>query len=193
MSADRRKLWAAVAAVALGQALVLGLMIWDRASLLANGREVVLDVIPVDPRSLFRGDYVVLGYDISRFKLPAGAQLPDRKGPFYITLRKGTGESWQAVAGSTQPPSQVDPGDVVIKGNVRYVTVPPPEQPQEPATVNLDYGIESFFVPEGAGRDLERMVGDKKISALIAVDGSGNAAIKGLLSDGKRVYEEPLL
>ena len=72
MTTTRRNLWIAIAVVALGQAAVLGWMIWDRASLLANGREVVLEVIPVDPRSLFRGDYVILGYDISRFDLPAG-------------------------------------------------------------------------------------------------------------------------
>ena len=37
------------------------------------------------------------------------------------------------------------------------------------------------------------MVGDKKISALIAIDDGGDAAIKGLLSEGQRIYEEPLL
>ncbi len=48
-------------------------------------------------------------------------------------------------------------------------------------------------MPEGTGRELEKMVGDKKISAVIAIDDDGNAAIKGLLSEGKRIYEEPLL
>jgi uncharacterized membrane-anchored protein len=59
--------------------------------------------------------------------------------------------------------------------------------------VNLHYGIESFFVPEGTGRELEKMVGEKKISAVIAIDDSGTAAIKGLMSEGQRVYDEPLL
>src|SRR5690606_26923443 len=67
MTANRRTLWLGIALVALLQAGALLWMIWDRASLLANGREIVLDVVPVDPRSLFRGDYVILGYDISRF------------------------------------------------------------------------------------------------------------------------------
>lgn len=193
MSPERRNLWLAVAAVALGQAAVLGAMIWDRTSLLANGREVVLEVIPVDPRSLFRGDYVVLGYDISRFKLPPGSAPPEKNEPFYVTLRKGEGDNWQAVAGATEPPAQVGPDEVVIKGRVDYTTSPAPEQKQEPVVVGLHYGIESFFVPEGTGRDLETMVGDKKISALIAVDSGGQAAIKGLISEGKRVYDEPLL
>jgi uncharacterized membrane-anchored protein len=193
MTHERRNLWLAIAAVALGQAAVLGWMIWDRTSLLAHGREVVLQVIPVDPRSLFRGDYVILGYDISRFNLPPGSMPPARNAPFYITLRKAEGDNWQAVAGASTPPATVNPDEVVIKGRVDYVSMPSPRQPQEPIVVGLHYGIESFFVPEGTGRDLERMVGDKKLSALIAVDDGGTAAIKGLISEGQRVYEEPLL
>jgi uncharacterized membrane-anchored protein len=193
MITTRRNLWIAVAAVALGQAAVLGWMIWDRTSLLANGREVVLEVIPVDPRSLFRGDYVILGYDISRFNLPPGTAPPKKNAAFYITLQKSQGDNWQVVGGAAEPPADVKPDEVVVKGRVEYFSRPSSEQTQEPVVVGLHYGIESFFVPEGTGRELEKMVGEKKISALIAVDDSGNAAIKGLMSEGKRIYEEPLL
>lgn len=193
MTAERRNLWLAIGAVALGQAVALGWMIYDRVMLLAGGREVVLQAIPVDPRSLFRGDYVVLGYDISRYKLPADAKPPAREAPFYVTLRKGAGDEWQIVSGSVDRPTQVQPDDVVIKGRVDYVSGQPGDVAQEPVVVGVRYGIENFFVPEGTGRELEKMVGEKKISALIAVDGGGNAAIKGLISEGKRVYDEPLL
>lgn len=193
MTAERRNVWVAIAAVALGQAAVLGWMIWDRVALLAQGREVVLEVVPVDPRSLFRGDYVNLGYDISRFKLPPGTKPPERNAPFYITLRKGPGDNWQGVAGSVEAPAQAQPDDVVIKARVDYVGRPPSDNPSEPTVLGLQYGIESFFVPEGTGRELEQMVGEKKLSALIAIDSAGNAAIKGLISEGKRVYDEPLL
>ena len=40
-------------------------MVVDRTLLLKNGREIVLPIVPVDPRDLFRGEYVRLGYDIS--------------------------------------------------------------------------------------------------------------------------------
>lgn len=193
MTTERRNLWLAIAAVALGQAAVLGWMIWDRVALLATGREVVLEVIPVDPRSLFRGDYVVLGYDISRYTLPPGTTPPAREAPFYVTLHKGVGDRWQVAAGAAQWPAQLQPGDVVIKGRVDYVSGQASDRSQEPTVVGLRYGIESYFVPEGSGRELEKLVGDKKISARIAVDGSGNAAIKGLISEGKPVYDEPLL
>jgi uncharacterized membrane-anchored protein len=189
----RRNLWLAIVVVALGQAAVLGWMIWDRTWLLANGREVVLEVIPVDPRSLFRGDYVILGYDISRFTLPSGTAAPERNDAFYITLQKAEGDNWHVVGGASEPPAAVKPDEVVIKGTVDYVSRPETDGPDRPYVVGLHYGIENFFVPEGTGRALEKMIGDKKLSAVIAIDAAGNAAIKGLMSEGKRVYEEPLL
>ena len=54
------------------------------------------------------------------------------------------------------------------------------------------YGIERYYVPEGKGGDLENLARDKKLAVVVAVDKGGNAAIKGLVADGKRVYEEPL-
>jgi uncharacterized membrane-anchored protein len=190
---ERRNLWLAIAVVALGQAAVLAAMIFERTALLANGREVVLNVVPVDPRSLFRGDYVILGYDMSRFDLPAGTPTPKKNSTFYITLQKTGDDTWQVAGGGSEPPRTTKPDEVVIRGKVDYVTTPSPGETDKPAVVGLHYGIESFFVPEGTGRELEKMVGDKKISAVIAIDDGGNAAIKGLLSEGKRIYEEPLL
>jgi len=192
MTLAGRNLWIAVAAVALGQAAVLGWMIWDRSSLLANGREVVLEVIPVDPRSLFRGDYVILGYDISRVELPAGAPRPKRNAPYYVTLKKGEGTLWTVAGAGAEHPRSVAADEVVLKGKVDYVS-DAADRADARSVVGVNYGIESFFVPEGTGRDLERMVGDKKISAIIAVGEDGTAAIKGLLSEGQRVYDEPLI
>jgi len=61
------------------------------------------------------------------------------------------------------------------------------------AVNSVRYGIEQYFVPQGEGPRLEALARDKKLAALIAVDASGNAAIKGLLIDGRLQYEEPLL
>ena len=67
----------------------LGWMTWDRISLLKNGREIVLAVTPVDPRSLFRGDYVILGYAITQVPAPPGQSPPARNGtPVYVTLEQ---------------------------------------------------------------------------------------------------------
>ena len=56
----------------------------------------------------------------------------------------------------------------------------------------LSYGIESYFVPEGKGLELEKMAVERKLAAVIAVNRDGNSAIKGLMVDGTLVYEEPL-
>jgi uncharacterized membrane-anchored protein len=190
MTSERRNLWLAVGAVAAVQAAVLGWMIFERAHLLASGREVVLEVVPVDPRSLFRGDYVILGYDMSRIDGAAGASSPKRGDDIYVTLQKGEADKWKVAASGPEPPATTAADQVVLKGRVDYATA---ASGQTPAQTFVHYGIESFFVPEGAGRELEALVREKKLSALIAVDGDGNAGIKGLIVDGKRVYEEPLL
>ncbi len=190
MTSERRKLWLGITAVAAAQVIVLGWMILERAQLLANGREIVLEVMPVDPRSLFRGDYVILGYDMSRIERPSGTPRPERGDDIYVTLQKGDDDKWKVVASGAQPPAATTADQVVIKGRVTYATN---GSDQSPALTMAHYGIESFFVPEGAGRELEALVRDKKLSAVIAVDSGGNAGVKGLVVDGARVYEEPLL
>jgi uncharacterized membrane-anchored protein len=186
---DRKRLWGAIALVAVLQTLVLGWMIFERASLLASGREIVLDVVPVDPRSLFQGDYVVLGYDMSRISVPPGANF-ERGSLIYVTLQKAADGKFTVAGASQTPPTTTGPDQVVVKGQVQYVVA---STDQAPAQANVQYGIETYFVPEGTGRELEKLVGERKLSAVIAVDTGGNAAIKGLMADGKPIYEEPLL
>ncbi len=67
-------------------------------------------------------------------------------------------------------------------------TLAPPDM-----VYTVRYGLESYFVPEGTGRALEKLAREKKLAAVIAVDAKGNSAIKGLMVDGKLQYEEPLL
>jgi uncharacterized membrane-anchored protein len=61
-------------------------------------------------------------------------------------------------------------------------------------TTNLiSYGLERYYLPEGTGSRIEEMARKSQLSAIVAVDGRGRAAIKGLVIDGERVYDEPLL
>ncbi|HRX49419.1 MAG TPA: GDYXXLXY domain-containing protein, partial [Spirochaetota bacterium] len=50
------------------QAVILFSMIAKQELLLKNGTKVMLKCIPVDPRSLFSGDYVRLNYGISEIR-----------------------------------------------------------------------------------------------------------------------------
>jgi len=56
-----RKVRLALAILALAQTGVLAAMVIDRVRLLTSGREITLPIVPVDPRDLFRGEYVRLG------------------------------------------------------------------------------------------------------------------------------------
>lgn len=190
MTTSQRNLWLAIAGVAVVQTAALCWMIWDRAQLLASGREIVLEVVPVDPRSLFRGDYVILSYEISNIALPEAVRRLRRGEVVYVTLQETESGTWQVAKSSRELPVGTSADQVVLKGRVRYASAPARGTPGQ---VRVRYGIESYFVPEGAGRELEQLVREKKLSALIAVDDEGNAGIKGLVVDGERVYEEPLL
>jgi len=56
------------AVVVLAALLILGIVNWSIASreaMLATGRVVLLELAPVDPRSLMQGDYMALNYRIA--------------------------------------------------------------------------------------------------------------------------------
>lgn len=201
---DRKWLIAGLTAASL-QTVAIGWIVWDRIALLKNGREIVLPIIPVDPRSLFRGDYVILDYPVS--SVPVALMTPEleasRPASVYVTLTK-QGEEWQPTALSAKPPVPA-PDKVVLKARPRYgwhQTSRPRAVGADGATASttkadpvyaLSYGLESYFVPEGKGNALEELAREKKLAAVIAVDSKGNSAIKGLMIEGKLQYEEPLL
>lgn len=45
--------------------MIIGGFIGFKEFTLRTGQEILLKTVPVDPRDLFRGDYVILRYDIS--------------------------------------------------------------------------------------------------------------------------------
>jgi uncharacterized membrane-anchored protein len=171
----------AIAAVALAQTAVLAYMVIDRVTLLRTGREIILPIVPVDPRDLFRGEYVRLSYGISTIPMAQVDGSPSQRNEvLYIVAEKKAGdEAWQAVRAARTFPGDLNPDQVVLKGRVNGTTV--------------RYGIESYFVPEGEGSRLEALARNRKLAALVTMDKAGNAAIKGLIIDGKLQYEEPPL
>lgn len=195
MTYSPRTYWALLAAVALLQTGVLIKMVYDRQTLLRSGREIVLQVQPVDPRDLFRGDYVILGYAISPVSISPeanGAPLNDikRGAPVYVTLHADETGTWTVKQLSPAYPSSAAASDIVLKGLVQHVWQ---GTKQGETQFSIKYGIESYFVPEGTGRALEASVREKKIQAVIAVATDGTAAIKGLMIDGARHEDPPLL
>lgn len=172
------------------QCAILGLMVADRVRILREGTEVTLQTRPVDPRDLLRGDYVVLGYDISQ--LPAGAlagqPAAERNPVVFVKLAPDANGLYQAVSVHAEPVTVTAP-EVLIQGRVVYSCGSTSRTFCD--QLQIRYGLESYFVPEGEGRKLEQTRNQQKLRVVAAVLPSGRAAIKRLLLDGEPVYEEP--
>ncbi|MCP5432602.1 MAG: GDYXXLXY domain-containing protein [Alphaproteobacteria bacterium] len=189
--------------VVLVQTAVLAGMIGAKVWTLETGREVLLATEPVDPTDLLRGDYVDLAYEISlvNVDLLEGAP-PAREGErLYVVLAPEEDGLWRARrAVRALPPRSAD--EVAIRGRVEQVRETAPVfdgdgqvvQEGHATRLRMSYGIESYFVPEGTGGALEalRNEGNTRLRILVAVDGRGSAAIKGLIVDGKLVAREGL-
>lgn len=195
MTQSKRTLWLALMSVAAAQILFLSWMVWDRINTLHSGREITLKVIPIDPRDIFRGDYVVLGYDMSRIvhSTATDGPLPPHLvngADIYVTLTPDAERGWKVLKSSNTYPASVSASDVVVRGRITYVW----EDPADKTThFSVEYGIENYFVPENTGRALEEQVREKKIEAVVAVGSGGEAALKALAVDGARIHEQPLL
>ncbi len=201
MSLRFGKYAALLALVAFLQTGVLLKMVFDRQRLLNTGREITMQVQPVDPRDLFRGDYVMLGYGLSPVimsELSNGAPLTgiEQGHPVFVTIHAAADNTWTVNKLSAAYPATVPPGDAVLKGLVQYRSdrgenVLPAAKPGD-IQFTVKYGIESFFVPEGSGKDIQDNVRDHKTQAVIAVAADGTAAIKALIIDGERHQDPPL-
>ena len=152
--------WAIVAA----QLVFLIGFIGVREVALRTGTQVVLQTVPVDPRSLLQGDYAILDYEIAR--------LPDWMDGFsagrtvYVVLQEER-DVWTSST-YTEERSRVA-GEVFIKGRIDRIG-------------HADFGIGTYFVPEGTGRIIE---GAQDVKVVVSVDEDGNAVIKDVLVDGE--------
>jgi uncharacterized membrane-anchored protein len=195
MIVNRTYLWPLLAGVALIQSAALFKIVYDRDRLLKTGREITLPVQPLDPRDIFRGDYVTLGYDITTLHKSNTESDPDYSGfgpgfPAYVTMTPAAAGGWTLTHIGSRYPREVMPGEVILKGEVKTVWQ---QEGKSETIANVRYGIENYFVPEGTGRALEDKVRAHKIEAIVAVAADGTAALKGLIVDGERHEDPPLL
>ncbi len=171
------------------QTAALGYMIESRASILRSGRDVRLKTVPVDPRDLLRGDYVILSYDISRLQpelFKGDTPKQSEEAEVYVRLERQLDGFWAATEASFAPLSPA--GDSVVLRSLPFTYYPSSAL----SSVNVEYGIERFYVPEGEGRTLEEARNAEALSVNIRVDAKGKAQIREIAVNGSPVYEEPL-
>jgi len=179
------------------QTLALVAMVAMKQWTLSTGTPILLETRPIDPRSLFRGDYVRLNYTIGRLKLKelAGDDDFNKHDPLHVALEKEE-KYWRPISVHLKRPD-ISAQQVAIKGKVKYVRNSfwnrETRKSEKTKVANVRYGIENYFVPEGEGMALERPRRGEKVDIQVAVDNRGNAGIKGVLVNDKLRYIEKLL
>ena len=176
-------------------ALQIGFLSWNiagRAAVLRNGQEVLLQVQPVDPRDLLRGDYVRLGYDIAT--IPAALFVPPLTGdgdyeahPVWVLLHKQDDGFFAVKSAAFDRAALPAPesGEVVIHGVAAG-------RPYAGSSTTVDYGLERFYLPEGEGRPIEIDMRTRPFAVVAAVADDGSAQIKRFLDGTTVLFEEPL-
>lgn len=158
----------------VAQLLILVGMIALRMIPLVTGQTVLVRVQPIDPRDLFRGDYVILSYEFSRTS-------PDGIEGVPVNERGKWSKKWEGR--TVYVPLVLDSDRVHWRAG--KVTVVKPEtglflKGQMLRYGAMEFGIESYYVQEGTGRQFEQAIRDRKLSAELAVTSSGQAALKRL-------------
>jgi uncharacterized membrane-anchored protein len=158
------------------QIAVLLVMIGILATPLLVGQTVMLRVVPVDPRDLFRGDYVTLSYEISRAPQGIEGILPLELADRHASPR--------AVYVSLEP--EADGRPYYRRGKVS--TTRPTSGKYLRGTYTADwrpggqlrFGIESFYIPEGTGEKYEQARQKGQLWAEVALTSWGQAALRDL-------------
>lgn len=147
-------------------AIVLFLLgtIYYHESILKNGEVVILETVPIDPRDLFRGEYVVLRYAIENDELIQAMRTElENVDTAYLRLERNI----QGIASVAEV--QLEEPDwssglwlkaVVNNGQVRFPM------------------LEQYYVPEGAGLPIERLGSDIYVAVVLH---NSEARIQSLL------------
>ena len=109
-----------------------------------------------------------------------GLRIHDRyfdKGDTVYLHLEPKGDIWAATGIANKPQND---WDVVIKGEVEQVSGDSTYSPGW--RMDVKYGIESYFVPEGRGHEIETA---RDVKVKVAVDGFGRSVINGLIVDGE--------
>ncbi|WP_246028459.1 GDYXXLXY domain-containing protein [Shewanella atlantica] len=126
-----------------------------------TGEEIILKTEPVDPRSLFRGNFVRLNYEINRIPTEPHTEFKIAS-VVYVSLVESKG-IWQFDTLNAAKPHQ----GTYIRGRVRR---------SDSDTVQVEYGIEAFFMPrEKALKVQNEMGGQAQVRVFVAPNGKARA------------------
>lgn len=162
-----------VAAIAFQFLILVGMYVSAQVPLW-TGEEIRLKTIPIDPRSLFRGNYARLEYEISQVSaelFPEGRKL--REGEVvYIALRPGRNGLYELAGAGLQKPE----GGIFLRGRVSGTWFG-----GDSDKYRVQYGIEAFFAPKEKALGLESDLRNGGV-AEVMVSGGGRARLKDVIA-----------
>jgi len=163
------------------QIVVLLVMAGEREYIMRYGKTIYLRTAPIDPRDLFRGDYVRLSYEISAIpavKFQDKMKTPEiKKGQkIYAVLKEGPNNLYELDYADTEKPAY----GLYIIGRLRYHH----QFSKSRNPIPVKYSLEAYFVQQGKGLDIEQRRGGRNeiqipLEMEIAVASNGRAVIKG--------------
>jgi uncharacterized membrane-anchored protein len=134
---------------------------------LAFGDEVRLKARPVDPLDVFRGNYVVLTYDISQLQVV----FPVTKGQrLCADLFDAGGGVYSARYAYDAPPRE---GGKEICGRAR-------DDAQAGESVGIEYGIETYYADAERAQEIENEIAGGRLFVVVDLDDDGSARIEKL-------------
>lgn len=164
-------------------AFLAGMIILQQAKLI-NATHVLLETVPYDPLSIFRGHYASLRYKISSLPLSLLKDVDAKKlkgGQELFVLLKKQGEFWDAQAIYAKQPRKDN--NVYIRGRLqKYYRW----SSRRPKIIELEYGIESFFLSQESAQTVDRR------NTRQERDRHREGLIKNLNEETRRIYNASL-
>lgn len=159
--------WTRRLAILGGLILVLGAanyIILQKQRIVDSARLVLLELRPVDPRSLMQGDYMDLAYADAVVRPPEGTDIPD-DGVAVMTLDSGGAATF----------ARIDDGAPLAANEIRLriLAVSPYGE--------VDYGSNAFFFQEG-----DAPLYEQARYGMLRVDEAGNSVLVGLADENRQ-------
>ena len=140
--------------------------------IIASGKEVLLETVPVDPRDMLMGDYVILNYKIGQ--LPLKYFYYKNGEEVYVTLKQNE----RNIASLNKILTEKPENEFFIKGKISSCNTTIPFFRTGRC---INYGIESYYVKEGTGRELENNLRQGALVRTV-INKHGEAKVKGFVN-----------
>lgn len=196
---------ALIGIVILQLSLIFGLLFWNQ-TILSGGTPIkIRSPQPVDPPSLFRGNYVELRYtisdiDLSKVNFPQDAKFKRNSRVWVVLEKEKDSEWWDAVAVSREKP-KLSSGQHALQGKVKYVVLGSEPIPLTQGTgfggLEVEYGVEQYFIPQEFEKEATKLLSLGRpregrlaiVGAEVTVHSSGRARVREVFIGGVAVSD----